>query len=182
MKDFCTCLLAIDLQNGFLSNNTRHVTDRIELLLSQVSFDLVIFTQFINVLESPHRRYLGWDRLSTPEEQDIIPQLSHFASISIRKPQYSALTQDVKEILISHQVTQVFLIGLDTDCCVLKSAADLFEMGIRPLVLEYYCASNGGAQSHEAALLVLKRVIGKEQIIYGPLDRKAVLQITRATE
>ena len=49
----------------------------------------------------------------------------------------------------------------------MTTAVGLFERGIRPVVLEHYCASNGGARSHAAALLALERLIGKEHILFG---------------
>lgn len=64
----------------------------------------------------------------------------------------------------------LYLVGIDTDCCVLKTATDLFERGIRPIVLEHYCASNGGEDSHKAALRVMERTIGRNQIAYGEVD------------
>ena len=51
-------------------------------------------------------------------------------------------------------------VGIDTDCCVLQSVADCFERNIPFEVLLYYCASNGGADSEEAALRVMRRTIG----------------------
>lgn len=51
--------------------------------------------------------------------------------------------------------------GIDTDCCVMKTALDLFEIGIKPIVLSHYCASTGGNNIHLAALDMLKRNIGE---------------------
>lgn len=58
-----------------------------------------------------------------------------------------------------------YIAGIDTDCCVLATATSLFERNIRPVVLAHYCASNGGERSHAAALTVLERTIGAQQII-----------------
>ncbi|MDR4235666.1 hypothetical protein, partial [Priestia megaterium] len=60
---------------------------------------------------------------------------------------------------------KVFIIGADTDCCVLTIATALFENNIRPIVLTKYVDSNGGSESHKAGLLVLKRLIGKNQLV-----------------
>ena len=55
----------------------------------------------------------------------------------------------------------VYLCGMDTDCCVQLIAARLFELGIHPIVLTSYCASNGGETAHLAGLTVMGRVLGK---------------------
>ena len=59
---------------------------------------------------------------------------------------------------------EVTLVGVDTDACVLATAIDLFEMGIKPIIIEDCVGSSGGEGCHEAGMLLLKRSIGKEQI------------------
>ena len=41
----------------------------------------------------------------------------------------------------------VFIVGFDIECCVLMTAADLFENGIRPIVLTKYCGASGGEEA-----------------------------------
>ena len=43
----------------------------------------------------------------------------------------------------------------------------IIEHNIRPVVLEKYCASTGGAASHAAGIRVLDRLIGAAQITNG---------------
>ena len=38
---------------------------------------------------------------------------------------------------------EVTLVGVDTDACVLATAIDLFEIGIRPIILEDCVGSSG---------------------------------------
>jgi nicotinamidase-related amidase len=59
----------------------------------------------------------------------------------------------------------VFIVGIDTDCCVLSIATALFETNIRPIVLTGYCASNGGMESHDAGIQCMKRLIGERQLM-----------------
>ncbi|MGH2416210.1 MAG: isochorismatase family protein, partial [Microcystaceae cyanobacterium] len=65
----------------------------------------------------------------------------------------------------------VFICGIDTEGCVLKTAIDFFENNINPYVLEYYSASNGGDNFHQAAILVLSQLIGRSNIITEPIDK-----------
>ena len=60
---------------------------------------------------------------------------------------------------------KVFVIGADTDCCVLTIATALFENNIRPVVLTKYCDSNGGESSHKAGILSMERLIGEKQLV-----------------
>lgn len=59
---------------------------------------------------------------------------------------------------------KVFVVGTDTDCCVLTIATSLYENNIRPIVLTHYVDSNGGKEPNEAGLLCLKRLIGDKQL------------------
>lgn len=65
---------------------------------------------------------------------------------------------------------QVYIAGLDTDCCVLTTAVNLFEYGIRPIILTEYCNSTGGDLSQESGLICLKRLIGKQQLCNIKID------------
>jgi nicotinamidase-related amidase len=63
------------------------------------------------------------------------------------------------------KISEVFLCGIETDCCVLKTAVDLFEHHYRPVVLSSACASRAGKENHEAGLKILRRMIGNEQVV-----------------
>ena len=45
------------------------------------------------------------------------------------------------------------------------SAVDLFEAGIEPVVLAHACGSVGGHEEHHAGLQILRKLIGKKQVI-----------------
>ena len=175
------CLLVVDVQNGFVSNKTEMVLPRIEQLMKDFQGSLIIATQFINAESSGFRDIMHWGRLKESPEIEVIPFVESLSSAVIRKTTYTACTEEVLSLLRENNIDEVYITGIDTDCCVLASAIGLFEQNIRPVVLEYYCASNGGKKSHEAALTVLERTIGKQQIIHGQItlgNVQAFLQYT----
>jgi nicotinamidase-related amidase len=57
------------------------------------------------------------------------------------------------------------LCGIDTDACVYDSAVAAYQSGYRPWIVTDACASTGGAQYHDAALLLASRNIGAHQLI-----------------
>ena len=59
--------------------------------------------------------------------------------------------------------TEIHLCGFDTDACVYKTALDLIEHGIRPIVLKDFCFS-ANKNFHKIGLKLLARNIGKENI------------------
>ncbi len=99
------------------------------------------------------------------EETEISRSLQPFAKSIYEKSTYTALTEELNQFLIRCNIKTVFICGIDIDCCVLATAVGLFEVGIRPYVLTYYSASNGGENSQRAAITVLERLIGKCHII-----------------
>lgn len=164
------CILVIDVQNGFVSDSTRHIIPRLRYLLDLRLFDVTIFSKFRNRPDSPFTKILKWEKLATSAEQAIYPALEKYASLVVTKETYSCITDSLISLLERENIYTIFLVGIDTDCCVLATALDLFQRGYLPCVLTYYCASNGGKLSHESAIIVLKRVIGEGQVIDGKVD------------
>ncbi len=104
--------------------------------------------------------------MKTEPAIDVIESVRMKADFVIEKNTYTACTDDIVGILREMKIEEVYLVGIDTDCCVLKTTIDLFERNIRPIVISSCCTSNGGLESHIAALRVLERTIGKEQIVF----------------
>ena len=162
------CLIVIDVQNGFITNKTKWVLPRLEQLLAEFEGEPIIATQFINKENSGFTDIMHWDRLMSPPETSLIPFVEQKATFIVEKTTYSACNPEVIDILNKMCIKEVYIAGIDTDCCVLATATSLFERNIRPVVLAHYCASNGGERSHAAALTVLERTIGAQQIIESP--------------
>lgn len=159
------CLFVVDVQNGFINKETIHVVERIQNLLEKDLFDHVIFTKFLNTEESPFTEFLNWRGLISEDEREIHPKIKKFAKTVFSKHTYSAINQETLHFINEHNITEAYIVGVDTDCCVLTTATNLFENHIRPFILEYYCASGGGMVSHQAGIKALERLIGEEHII-----------------
>lgn len=161
------CLLVIDVQKGFVSDRTSHVVPKIRELMKTTSDIYKIATKFINVEGSGFTDIMHWKRLKTSPEIDVMGEIVPLADRIVEKTTYTACTEEILSFLQVNEIKEVYICGIDTDCCVLKTAIDLFERNIRPVVLSDYCASNGGIESHNAALTVLQRTIGINQIHTG---------------
>jgi nicotinamidase-related amidase len=176
MKGFImnTLLFVVDVQNGFVSEKTKFVLERITNLLQKNLFDYVAFTQFMNEEPSPYREYLHWRKLSTSDEQEIHPTIKPYVTNIFKKGIYSAINTETMKFIKEHNIDKVFILGIDTDCCVLKTAVDLFENHIHPIVLAHYSASNGGKVSHDAGVKVLERLIGRHNIFHSEIDSDTI--------
>ena len=85
-------------------------------------------------------------------------------ALVVDKHTYTALTPAVRSELRRINADSVALCGIATDGCVLKTAVDLFEAGLRPIVRLDACGSHGGGECHDAGVLLLRRFIGDAQL------------------
>lgn len=172
-------LLVVDMQNGFARNEqTKEVGKKIVELLNTNSFDYTIATQFINPLQGPYRRILKWEKLTESPETDIIEGIK--TDYVFKKQVYTSANKEIMETITKinegKKPDYIFIAGVDTDCCVMKTAVDLFEQDIKPIVLLNYCNSNGGEIANQAGIQVMKRLIGEKQLIKGNINSKLDVQ------
>ena len=163
MENPSSALLIVDVQVGFVNDATRHIIPRVEALQEQYAH--IYATRFINAEGSPYRRLLNWHRFyRDSEDVPLAFELVDGVTV-IDKHVYTCVTPTFIEDLHSKGIVEVAICGIDTDACVSACAVDLFENGFRPILLSEACASHAGAEYHEAALRILARLIGKNQIV-----------------
>ncbi len=165
-------LLVVDVQNAFLNDFTRHLPPRIETLAVQQQFAAVLFTRFLNTEGSPYRVILDWHGCAESPDSDLAGILLPLANHQnvYDKLGKTGLPGKLIERLRVEAPDEVVTVGIDTDMCVLKIAMDVFDLGIRPVVLVDCCASTAGLQAHLAGLAVLARNIGADQLRLSGLD------------
>lgn len=164
-----SALIVVDVQNGFLTDETRHVLPAIVGLVHrwQEAGGRVIYSRYFNHAGSAFERLMNWKQLYTSPETDIVKELVPYTRYSVvfDKDAYSALTQEFAELASRHEWTDLVICGIDTDLCVLKTALDAFEHGLTPWVVTEASASTGGDIAHEAGLVVIGRAIGEQHLV-----------------
>lgn len=161
-------LLVVDVQNGFATNDDcREIIPRINALSRRwkQQEQPVVFSRFVNRSNSPWARFTGWNKLMSSPDIDLHPELVHDYGEIYDKTAFSAWSDEISQICRAHQIEEVLLCGIDTDQCVFATALDVFEAGLRPLILKDCCASSADESFHEAGLKLLARLIGETQII-----------------
>ncbi len=155
-------LAIIDVQTGFINEWTRHIPDTVERL--QNPFDRVFVTRFENPQGSPFRELKGLARFSPGAPDTKLAFVPRPDAVKIVKNTYSAYLPELREAA-RDAGGAIHLCGIATDNCVLATAIDFFEAGLRPIVISDACASHAGRQYHEAGLMILNRLIGGDQIV-----------------
>jgi nicotinamidase-related amidase len=170
VTDARAVLVVIDMQNGFLNGNSRHVVAPVTALVDRWSSSgrPVVYTRYVNHEGSPFERLMHWTRLREAPETDLAPELRSrvpHARAVIDKPAYSWFTPEAIALTAAEGWTDLVFCGVATESCVLKSAADAFERGFTPWIVTDACASDAGRQVHDAGLRVARRLIGSGQLV-----------------
>ena len=141
-------LLIIDVQKSAVIKP--EIAQKIEKL--QYEYDVIFVSKFTNK-NSPLLNLLNWSGYDD-EELAFKPKNNAFI---YTKTGYSSYLPEMKEF------EEIHICGFDTDACVYKTAMDLAEIGVRPVVLKDYCFS-ANQEFHDMGMKLLERNIGIENI------------------
>lgn len=156
-------LLIIDVQNNFINHNTKNIPLKIKKLIKKNKFDYIAYTKFINDINSRFYKVLNYKGCIRDYDRKIV--LDTGDNKIFNKKIYSAVNDEFKTYIKENDINSIFLCGIDTDACVLKTAVDLFENNIDVKVIEHCCMSHSGKKYHHYAIKMLKKLIGKDNII-----------------
>lgn len=65
---------------------------------------------------------------------------------------YTVLNKEFLEYVHVNNINCIYLCGIDTDACVMKTAVDLFENSFNVKVIENYCMSHSSKKFHKNAI------------------------------
>lgn len=158
-------LIVIDVQKYFLTRETKPIVQKIcEYLAKNTSnYSSIYFTIFCNDSDSPLWQISDWKDCTGSPDTDICNEIKQFTNPSnlFYKNILSALkVPQIREDLRKNSITEVHLCGFDTDCCVLATAYDLFDQGMKPVILENLTWSTSEEKLHYPAIQIAKRNIG----------------------
>ena len=142
-------LLIIDVQKSAVTKP--QIAKNIEKL--QYQYDVVYVSKYTNT-GSPLLKLLDWSGYDD-ETLAFIPKED---AVLFTKTGYSSYLPEMKKF------DEIHLCGFDTEACIYKTAMDLIENKIRPIVLKDYCYSSD-EQMHEIGLRVLEKNIGQKNVI-----------------
>lgn len=163
MKD---CLVIIDMQVGFINENTEHLSQKIEDFIKSHNFSSIVGTRYINNENTACYKFEGWkDCMEGTVDVEILPKLLKYCSKVFDKNKYSAWQADFIEYVQQNNFDRLVFIGVNTGCCVLHTAFDAYNDLQDCLIISDLCGSTSGNQSHENALQVLRECITQERVI-----------------
>lgn len=161
-------ILGIDLQKGFLTHAARAdgYVERVCEYLKQQNRHDVILTKFINRRGNNFEKLIDYTALKPGDPHTkLIGDLEDQGFEVVEKGTYTAWVPEVIERASQHGAKQIIMFGLDSDACVMKTAFDVFEAGLEPIIIENLSFSSNGQEHHDMAIKFMKTLIGKNQII-----------------
>ncbi|MBX7146025.1 MAG: cysteine hydrolase [Alphaproteobacteria bacterium] len=156
-------LIIVDMQNGFITKTSNHLLQPIEEI--QYKFDHVILTKFYNPDPSPFREILDYHKLSPASDETKLAIKPRHDAFIIERCTYTCVTKILLAHLKNLKVKEIFICGIATEACVLKTVLDLFESNIKTWVIEDLCASDQDQDYHKAGIILLAKLIGPTHII-----------------
>lgn len=156
-------LVVIDLQNEFINDNTYDSISAITKLIDLNKFSHVIFTRFINSNNNPTFTKLNWNGCLDEESKKICIDTNNYKILD--KETYSAYNSDLVNYINDNRIDNIYLCGIDIECCVLITAMNLFENGYNVYVLKDYSYCTNGIERKNNAIEILKRNIGNDRVI-----------------
>jgi nicotinamidase-related amidase len=167
LADDPVALIVVDVQEGFITDETRPIVPRItkHLRHARARYAAVIATRFVNVPGSLYVTERDWGEMMAEPSTRLLECVSAHADLVLTKHGLAPDREELMTALGRVGAEHVELCGFDTDQCVLATAVLLWDRGIAPRVLAPLCASSGGPDMHEAGLSMLRRAIGDRNVI-----------------
>ncbi|KEO82499.1 cysteine hydrolase family protein [Tumebacillus flagellatus] len=147
-------LIITDIQSDFLGNMD-YIYPLCQKYLDKAgdSYDLVILTH--------------WKHEENENENTLL--LQHKKATVIEKRGYSALTDEVKQLLQENNIETVHLGGIDSDMAVMATMYSLLDAGYKVQVLEGLLASY--STRNWESTTIMRFVLGDDNVLQVGGDR-----------
>ena len=159
-------IIIVDMQNGFINQNNNFLVDRINDYLQKNTFDNIIVTKYINNEQSPFVKILNYTSLMTSKEQELAVHIPENNKITIFEKYGYGLTEQMINKLKDLGIEEIEICGTDSDACVMAIAYNLFDSGIKPIILKDMIGSSSkNTKLTDYSLQIMARSFGKDNII-----------------
>jgi len=169
-------LVVIDVQNGYVYTPEKTaIAQKIIELTQKHIFDRVVCVKFVNRDDGVFPKYHRYYDMHKGKEIELVDELT--ADLVINRSIYTCVTEEfiekVTKINDGDKIQELFLCGIGTDTSILKSALDLFERDIKPLVLTNYCIpQDNSAITQMKGITFVSRMVSDKCIINKPTKQK----------
>lgn len=164
MCDMKKALLILDMQEAFMTDDTKGLPIKIEDYVATTYYDHIIVGKFVNEMDSIFVKRLSNTKCLNKEECKLCIELSK-SHVIMERCAYTMYTNELDKYLREQNIKYIYLCGLDTDRSIYKTAMDLLERGYFVYIIKNLCNSSAGTNYHNMAIQLLERQIGKDYVI-----------------
>ena len=159
-------LVIIDVQNGFINDNDKEVITKIVEYSNKNHFDHIVATAYINNYNTACHIFEHWDEcMAGTFSAEIVPAIQDISERIFEKSKYSCWNKEFRQWVKDNNIDRLYIVGVDTECCVLSSAFDSYNDLQDIVVVEDLCDSSNGYDYHKAGILILKQCITNMRVI-----------------
>lgn len=164
IKNIENLLLIIDMQEGFRYAESEAILPN--LLKLRKSFKgKIVFSKFANDRGLLFGKQLNWKKFQREKDKKLFSELQALNDIEFEHNGYTVLNEDLIKFIKDNNITKVYLCGIYTDVCIIKTAMDLFDKKIKTFVIEDACNSLHGKDIHDSAIESLRHILSRKQIL-----------------
>ena len=157
-------LLVIDMQEGFRHPASEGIVATL-LGLNEAFKGVVRYARFVDTPNSQFESQLDWRKFQNDKEQRLFREFQVLNVTSFSHSGYTVFTPELQDYVTREQIKEVYVTGIYTDVCVLKTVMDIFDAGIEVFVVADACASLHGESNHKYALDSLRHIVGKDHVM-----------------
>lgn len=152
-------VLVVDFQESF---DTDSIENKIRSL-TKLTDHTIISLKFKNREESIFEEELNYEDSMEPELPKWLIKRSD--RIFNRFGYDGTRNEEFSRYLSNNRVDRCYIVGVETDACVLSTAMGLFDLGIQPIVIKDCCTTEASENVENSALNVLRRNIGDQNVV-----------------
>lgn len=160
-------LVLIDVQNGFMNNYTKDIPKKIKEFCENNKDFNIIATRYINSKFSPCTTITKWYEMYEEDKCsiDLCDEIKDLPIKIFDKGTYSCFTEEFKLFMEQKGIKELYFAGVNSNCCVLASIFQSFDLGIIPYYLKDLCATTDGPSLDKYTLDNFIACVGKDYVI-----------------
>lgn len=173
-------LVVMNLQNGLINTPEKTaLSQKIIELTKKHIFDRVVCVKFVNRDDGVFPKYHRYYDMHKGKEVEIVDDLN--VDLVINRSVYSCVSDEFIEKVVKindgDNLAELFLCGIGTDTSIMKSALDLFERDIKPIILTHYCIPHdNSAITQMKGVTLVSRMVSDKCIFNKDINTKEDLQ------
>jgi len=153
-------LILVDIQHDFIKRWKKPFLKNLALLIKRRAYDLYVEVTFHADAGSLWDKETHWTFPYEPEIEEVQKLLKDKKTVEIVKETRSAWKgkPDLKRLLNRRGITEVHVVGFDSNDCVFATAQEAFDLGFYTHVIEECTGASQGLTVHKDAIEILRKL------------------------